>query len=599
MIDNDYVSSSESDDSEDNINYHEPEWTDKNAVTQPFNLNRPLPPLDVEGAPYSKAIDFDYNAKVDKEALSAIREAKFWTYAKKTFPHQYKWGDELTHSDNISYQNEEITEPLTRICHSNHEKAFKIFRQGQKYSDKGTTSEKRDIAFSKYCDIVFNEKRRFHDEAFIQLIKQIRNNEDQDSYMGYWRLLAALSAACTPSDGLFYPLLNLLLDFIENHEVSAYKTWARYVFGKLWMCSKLLIQRKFQPTPNEGNQVAAQKKVLLNIYLCNGAYYQVYVESHHTYLNLKKKMFQLTGIDMKYYENFGFLEVVDRHLVYEERYLEPWASASEAPGFWIDYNKSKSDIRNCKIYFTFKVPLRLTTNTDITPWQFIQFCNDFKRGKHECSDLDVMKVAALMLQADLGDYVSNDDEHFRRRVLKYIPVNRKDCGLEYWQDNVIANYKKFKGQGREKCIKGVFEEAYDWLSYDETLFSGIFNSTSDQDRHDQSIPENVSVFMIGPTGLKIMDSISREIKVDLEFPEMTNWGCSNNTFVYSTGETHSLIKEYFYSPAAVQICYLMNINAAIYMGNQADYTSLYVLQPTLKSKKTKRCVSLFYKTCSH
>merc|ERR1712150_56285 len=100
------------------------------------------------------------------------------------------------------------------------------------------------------------------------------------------------------------------------------------------------------------------------------------------------------------------------------------------------------------------------------------------------------------------------------------------------------------------------------------------------------------IFLVKYSGLEIMDAVTKEVCVDLDFSQITNWGCSKDIFVYSVGDVNSLVKEYFSCPAATQMCYLLNIYASILVGEKPNFNSL-LTQNNIYLNKNKRYVSTF------
>ena len=95
-----------------------------------------------------------------------------------------------------------------------------------------------------------------------------------------------------------------------------------------------------------------------------------------------------------------------------------------------------------------------------------------------------------------------------------------------------------------------FEKATDYAAFGSTQFTGRYLRCSDEDNHDQNIPqEEDCIFLIKHTIFQVLDSGTKSIQIDMDLNEISNWGCSKDIFVYSIGEAHSRVKEYFKCPA--------------------------------------------------
>jgi len=90
------------------------------------------------------------------------------------------------------------------------------------------------------------------------------------------------------------------------------------------------------------------------VHLMNGTYLQCYMESWETFEDLKTEVMTRLGLDNEKRNIFGFQEVVEKKDCYEERYLDDFFSCTEILGFWNSYRKSRSDLRDFKLYFNLR-----------------------------------------------------------------------------------------------------------------------------------------------------------------------------------------------------------------------------------------------------
>ena len=71
-----------------------------------------------------------------------------------------------------------------------------------------------------------------------------------------------------------------------------------------------------------------------------------------------------------------------------------------------------------------------------------------------------------------------------------------------------------------------------------------------------------------------MDSETKESALELDYAEITNWGCSKDIFVLSLGEIHALNKIYFHAPQAPLMCWMMNAYTNLMANKDPDIDSL-------------------------
>lgn len=472
--------------------------------------------------------------------------------------------------DEIMRHSLDMEEPVTKIPKNLIGTAMKCFQQILLYcKDSGDWGEMKpmldnDLLVEFLSNVTF-QTGKFRDEIFIQLLKQLRQNNDQQSYTKAWHMLACLASCCSPSKEFLKPLMNYLKKIAENDSISAYMHWAKYVLVKVHMAYKLLVRRSFSCTAEECQLIIAQSKIRVPVYLMNGAFLEMWAESWETFSDLKSRLMQQLGLDESMKNSFGFLEVVERRTVYEERWLEEFVSCTENLGFFQSYCKVRGDAKakKCKVYFTLKLLPKLDAiDPSLQDWVWLSMVNDFKRGKSEATNSDIATCVALVLQADQGS-PPDKVQSATADIMKVVPVTRKSESKEYWTTEVGNRWKGLGGSDRSACITQWFEVAKNFLNWGAMQFTGQWIRCSDEDNHDAEIPEDCeSVFLVKHDSLEIMNGDTKQLCVDLDLSEISNWGCSKDQFVYATGEAHARIKEYFKCPAATQVCWLLNVYAA-------------------------------------
>lgn len=100
------------------------------------------------------------------------------------------------------------------------------------------------------------------------------------------------------------------------------------------------------------------------------------------------------------------------------------------------------------------------------------------------------------------------------------------------------------------------------------------------------------LILVAIDGILIMEEQTKAPVVELDYEEITNWGCSKNVFVVSIGEIHALNKYYFemhQSPVAV---WLMNAYANIKVDQTPEEISIETKFKFIHDKKF-RMASVF------
>ena len=87
------------------------------------------------------------------------------------------------------------------------------------------------------------------------------------------------------------------------------------------------------------------------------------------------------------------------------------------------------------------------------------------------------------------------------------------------------------------------------------------------------IPDE-SIILVGHEGIFIMEQETRQTILELDYGEITNWGCAKSIFVVSLGEIHALNKFYFEMPQAPMVVWLMNCYSNLMVNQSPDPVSV-------------------------
>ena len=193
---------------------------------------------------------------VDLAMIQDNLSTGFWDYLQGIVPIHYKWGKKLS-NDEIMSHSLDIEEPISRIPKSMAGSAVKIFRdvldyaEGQESSMGQGPKPLKDDHLKSFLDAVSMQHAKFRDEAFLQLIKQIRNNTGDESVKSVWNMFAALASSCSPSKEFLNPMMWWLMNNIENAQSSLDKHMSKYVLAKVYYGYKLRVRRSFPLTADE------------------------------------------------------------------------------------------------------------------------------------------------------------------------------------------------------------------------------------------------------------------------------------------------------------------------------------------------------------
>lgn len=238
------------------------------------------------------------------------------------------------------------------------------------------------------------------------MIKQIRKNEKSISTSNAWSLLAMVLSVFEPSKPLAFPLMNWLMNVIDHHKNPAYQSWARYILCRVYNLYKMKDTRVFTPIYLESQYVKYMKKIRFNVFMMNGTFMQVWIESYTTFRELKHLVLAKLNHQTRHHYRYGFMEQVDKRTSYDERFMEDDHNVLDVVASWeLIAKKYKDDFKRARIFFVIKVnPPYLEDRILVTKIQFANFAYNLALGKFQITNDDIIKLVALNLYMDFGEY---------------------------------------------------------------------------------------------------------------------------------------------------------------------------------------------------
>lgn len=248
--------------------------------------------------------------------------------------------------------------------------------------------------------------QRIRDEIILLVIKQIRKNEKSISTSNAWSLLAMVLSVFEPSKGLAYPLMNWFMNVIDHHKNPAYQTWARYILCRVYKLHIMRDSRVFVPIFLESQYIKYMKKIRFNVFMMNGTFMQVWIESYTTFRELKHLVLAKLDLQTRHHYRYGFMEQIDKKTSYDERFMEDDHNVMDVVASWeLIARKYKDDFKRGRIFLVIKVnPPYLEDRILVSKIQFTNFAYNLSMGKFQVTNDDIIKLVGLHLYMDYGEY---------------------------------------------------------------------------------------------------------------------------------------------------------------------------------------------------
>jgi hypothetical protein len=89
------------------------------------------------------------------------------------------------------------------------------------------------------------------------------------------------------------------------------RDWCRYILARVYYMHMAQDKRYFNPDPMEMAYVTNRKKVKVHLFMPNGAFLTLWIESYTTFEDLKKEALFRLGYKTKHYWRWGVIEFIE------------------------------------------------------------------------------------------------------------------------------------------------------------------------------------------------------------------------------------------------------------------------------------------------
>lgn len=407
-------------------------------------------------------------------------------------------------------------------------------------------SSKKPIEHAKkHLKLTINASEEVKEEAYIQVLKQIKDHKNYEKSIRGWNFLAILASCYVPSSKLFYAILNFLLFEIKNNSDQNIVKHANYIFIRLYRTSEN--KRKNVPSENEITHIENMESISLPIYFFPETSENAEIESYTTVRELKTNIMQklnFAAIRIPYY---CLYEVCNKKEVIEERFLEETERVCDMLSLWdkeIQNSLKQKEQVGFKIYLKIFLYYPYTENdVDTLTVVYTQSVYDVVNGKYKLQEEEVITLAALQLLIEFSTSQDSAYQSLQKYLEKYLPVNLLAVNpAVYWVQKVMELYSGFKASSKLEAKLTYIEQLKNSPLWEVHQFSGKFSSKNLE--NSENFPEDV-IIGIKPQGISIFDTDRNEF-VHYPYHVIANWGISATFFVIIVSQSEgSMVKHYF------------------------------------------------------
>ena len=243
----------------------------------------------------------------------------------------------------MTWQKSELTDPLLKM-ESEIDKglSLQLFRNLLSYMKDRYSSKGPIFHASKFVKLVKSGNPIIKDEAYLQIYKQLHNNNKRESLMRAWKLLAIISCCFVPNnENIYHLILNFLFFELQNTDDQPIKKHINYIFVHMVQTEKN--ERKNTPCYEELQYIECLRPIPIPIYFFNGKLVIINIEPYTTFRELKTEIMNMLDFSTQRAIFYSIYEICYNKKGTEERFIDDNEIVGDVLTLW------KSDIEKKKV----------------------------------------------------------------------------------------------------------------------------------------------------------------------------------------------------------------------------------------------------------
>lgn len=322
-----------------------------------------------------------------------------------------------------------------------------IFKYILQYLLERKTKFSLFVQINKLLKILYSKSLDLIDEAYLQIIKQLINPPSQKQIKRVLNLLAIVGSFICLTPRLFFYVMNFLNAKLKEYKENGLETlqvMAQYCFFRLKFMFESGASRNELPLENEILMIENMKKISIPIYYFNGECYMLHIESYNSVSEVKKILFKKLAIEQDTYF-FGLFETKFENNKIFERLLEEDQKIMDVISFW-DNKRRNGDLIEARICLKIKFFYQFSSS-ELHSFEFLyrHSLNEILMGKIPINESLALKLAALALAVDYGDFSKEKTRFLKLDMERLIPKNMISLyPPQNWIDKILINYFKIK-----------------------------------------------------------------------------------------------------------------------------------------------------------
>ena len=433
----------------------------------------------------------------------------------------------------LKWQKSEISYPLLRMENLDDVEGSKqMFRNLLSYMGDRKSSKMPLLHAKKFVKLVLIGNDILRDEAYLQIYKQLHNNQKFASLMRGWKMMAIASSCFVPKkDEIYNLILNYLFFEMQNTKDNQIINHIKYIFVR--MIRNKGKERHHVPCEEELGCIEKLVPIDLPVKFFTGNQTNIKIESYTSIRDLKIELMNKLDFNIQRALYYSIYEICEKKSGTEERFIDDSEKVCDILSVWDNEmirDKKTGDTSKFNLYLKLLIYYPFEKDDiDTLSVVYHQTVYDVLTAKHPVDERKIINLAAYQLVVEFEDDEEEAEKKITDSVNKYIPPNKFSLmTAEDWKEKIVEQYKKVNDLKKNDAKWEYIQELKNLPTYEVQQFYGKYNEQKSGTNEDEIPDECIIGFK--PEGICILDREHNEV-VFYRYETIMNWGISKNQLI--------------------------------------------------------------------
>ena len=433
----------------------------------------------------------------------------------------------------LKWQKSEISYPLLRMENLDDVEGSKqMFRNLLSYMGDRKSSKMPLLHAKKFVKLVLIGNDILRDEAYLQIYKQLHNNQKFASLMRGWKMMAIASSCFVPKkDEIYNLILNYLFFEMQNTKDNQIINHIKYIFVR--MVRNKGKERHHVPCEEELGCIEKLVPIDLPVKFFTGNQTNIKIESYTSIRDLKIELMNKLDFNIQRALYYSIYEICEKKSGTEERFIDDSEKVCDILSVWDNEmirDKKTGDTSKFHLYLKLLIYYPFEKDDiDTLSVVYHQTVYDVLTAKHPVDERKIINLAAYQLVVEFEDDEEEAEKKITDSVNKYIPPNKFSLmTAEDWKEKIVEQYKKVNDLKKNDAKWEYIQELKNLPTYEVQQFYGKYNEQKSGTNEDEIPDECIIGFK--PEGICILDREHNEV-VFYRYETIMNWGISKNQLI--------------------------------------------------------------------